>query len=183
LSLVESLCEIEVAVKLLGQCSPPPNINPLDATLAQMNLHISDAGAEEASLVRLYAQRTHGGTHTWGVTKGGVSTLRFLFIERSCVSVHRPSIFSSVTPQLDVEDVWVVSRGETEPAFAPFGEAKRMLLWHGSRLSNFAGILSQASLPPPRSLLAGPTHCSSGGSRQRLHVWQRGNGRGGGGGC
>lgn len=48
---------------------------------------------------------------------------------------------------LEVLEVFSVARHGEKKRYKPFSKiANRMLLWHGSRITNFAGILSQVSL-------------------------------------
>lgn len=47
---------------------------------------------------------------------------------------------------LEVLDIFSVARHGEKKRYKPFSKmANRMLLWHGSRITNFAGILSQVS--------------------------------------
>ena len=48
------------------------------------------------------------------------------------------------TYELEVEEVFKVSRHGEEEIFKPYSSLhNRQLLWHGSRTTNFCGILSQ----------------------------------------
>ena len=57
------------------------------------------------------------------------------------------------TYTLDVEEIFTVKRSGEKSRYSPFRDLpNRMLLWHGSRLTNFAGILSQGlRIAPPEA--------------------------------
>jgi poly [ADP-ribose] polymerase len=53
---------------------------------------------------------------------------------------------------LEVQQVFSVDRGHEKLKFLPFTHLKRQLLWHGSRISNMVGILSQGlRIAPPEA--------------------------------
>ena len=58
---------------------------------------------------------------------------------------------------LEIEDAFAISREGEESRFKPFeADANRQLLWHGSRLSNYVGILSQGlRIAPPEAPVTG----------------------------
>lgn len=58
---------------------------------------------------------------------------------------------------LEIVDLFEVSRGGEDEKFAPFAtDPKRMLLWHGSRLTNWVGILSKGlRIAPPEAPVTG----------------------------
>ncbi|XP_012538492.2 poly [ADP-ribose] polymerase [Monomorium pharaonis] len=58
---------------------------------------------------------------------------------------------------LEIEEVFVVKRQGEEQRFKPFKKLpNRKLLWHGSRTTNFAGILSQGlRIAPPEAPVTG----------------------------
>lgn len=59
--------------------------------------------------------------------------------------------------ELDIEDVYTVKRHGEDKRFKPFKKLhNRKLLWHGSRVTNFAGILSQGlRIAPPEAPVTG----------------------------
>jgi len=59
--------------------------------------------------------------------------------------------------KLEIEEVFVVKRQGEEQRFKPFKKLpNRKLLWHGSRTTNFAGILSQGlRIAPPEAPVTG----------------------------
>ena len=90
---------------------------------------------------------------------------------------------------LEVLDVFSAVREGEDARFAPHADLhNRRLLWHGSRLSNWVGILSQVRGKCSRSCCAsgvlshscwrhlftcaGASHCAAGSSRHRVHVRQ-----------
>lgn len=59
--------------------------------------------------------------------------------------------------ELELQNVFVVRRHGEDLRYKPFKKLhNRMLLWHGSRLTNFAGILSQGlRIAPPEAPVTG----------------------------
>lgn len=59
--------------------------------------------------------------------------------------------------ELEIEDVFTVKRQGEEKRYKPFRKLKnRKLLWHGSRTTNLAGILSQGlRIAPPEAPVTG----------------------------
>ena len=59
--------------------------------------------------------------------------------------------------KLDIQQIFQVDREGEAERFAPFSaEPNRKLLWHGSRLANFGGILSQGlRIAPPEAPVTG----------------------------
>lgn len=59
--------------------------------------------------------------------------------------------------RVQIQDVFAVSRRGEAARFAPFKQLhNRRLLWHGSRTSNFVGILSQGlRIAPPEAPATG----------------------------
>ncbi|XP_067939303.1 poly [ADP-ribose] polymerase 1-like [Watersipora subatra] len=58
---------------------------------------------------------------------------------------------------LDVDEVFTIKRAGEKAGYSPFRDLpNRKLLWHGSRLTNFAGILSQGlRIAPPEAPVTG----------------------------
>ncbi|KAF3772089.1 Poly ADP-ribose polymerase 1 [Nymphaea thermarum] len=74
---------------------------------------------------------------------------------------------------LELEDVYALEREGELDKYAPYKSKlkNRMLLWHGSRLTNFVGILSQGlRIAPPEAPATGYMNM---GYRNRVWVWTR----------
>jgi poly [ADP-ribose] polymerase len=70
-------------------------------------------------------------------------------ITRCIAETHGPTHLDYA---LEVQQVFSVDRGYEKLKFMPFTHLKRNLLWHGSRLSNMVGILSQGlRIAPPEA--------------------------------
>lgn len=69
-------------------------------------------------------------------------------------STHGPTHTSY---RLELQDLWSVERADESSRFAPHAEdPNRMLLWHGSRVTNWGGILSQGlRIAPPEAPVTG----------------------------
>jgi poly [ADP-ribose] polymerase len=85
------------------------------------------------------------------------------------------------TYNLDVEEIFTVAREGEAKRFRPFKDLhNRQLLWHGSRTTNFGGILSQGlRIAPPEAPVVCIVTDTSSFSENRiflfsdwLHVWQ-----------
>ncbi|XVF80933.1 hypothetical protein PTKIN_Ptkin15bG0115300 [Pterospermum kingtungense] len=79
----------------------------------------------------------------------------FRMIEKYLLTTHAPT---HTEWTLEVEEVFALEREGEFDKFAPYREKlnNRMLLWHGSRLTNFVGILSQGlRIAPPEAPATG----------------------------
>jgi len=58
---------------------------------------------------------------------------------------------------LEIEDVFKVQRNGEDKRYKPFSKlGNKKLLWHGSRLTNMAGIMSQGlKIAPPEAPVTG----------------------------
>ncbi|KAG2588656.1 hypothetical protein PVAP13_5NG227300 [Panicum virgatum] len=126
LEMVEALGEIEIAIKLLEDDSSDQD-DPLYAQYKQLHCDFTPLEADSEEYSMIKAYLMN----THGKTHSGYT--------------------------VDVVQIFKVSRqGETErfQKFASTGN--RMLLWHGSRLSNWAGILSLGlRIAPPEAPVTG----------------------------
>ncbi|CAE6411315.1 unnamed protein product [Rhizoctonia solani] len=136
LELVDALGDMEIANKIMSDSRPKDAdgnpVNPLDANMRSLDLKFIDPvsrGSKEWDNIVSYMTGTHGATHSNYTTN-----LRNLFrVERN---------------------------GEAENwSGAGWGDLKdgeKMLLWHGSRSTNFAGILKQGlRIAPPEAPVTG----------------------------
>ncbi|CAE6435046.1 unnamed protein product [Rhizoctonia solani] len=136
LELVDALGDMEIANKIMSDSRPRDAdgnpVNPLDANMRSLDLKFIDPvarGSKEWSTIADYMTGTHGATHSNYKT-----SLRNLFrVER---------------------------HGETEnwnnAGWGDLKNGEKMLLWHGSRSTNFAGILKQGlRIAPPEAPVTG----------------------------
>lgn len=135
--LIESLGDMKIATEVLKDTTKVMldkdgnRINPIDKqfeTLALEEATPLDKSSSEYQCLEGYLERTHGKTHYF---------------------------------KLHIEDIFRIERrGETQ-RFVDAGHDKlpndnRYLLWHGSRVTNFAGILSQGlRIAPPEAPVNG----------------------------
>lgn len=126
LEMVEALGEIELATKLLG----------------------NGAGMEEDPLYAQY-ERLH-----CGLVPVEADSEEFSMIEKYLQNTHAKT-HSSYT--VDIVQIFRVSREGEDGRFKKFaGTKNRTLLWHGSRLTNWTGILSQGlRIAPPEAPVTG----------------------------
>ncbi|XP_009617761.1 poly [ADP-ribose] polymerase 1 isoform X1 [Nicotiana tomentosiformis] len=126
IKMLEALQDIEIASRLVG--FDIDNDDSLDDKYKKLHCDISPIPhhSEDYRVIEKYLQSTHAPTHKDWV--------------------------------LEVEEVFSLEREGEFDKFAPHREKlkNRMLLWHGSRLTNFVGILSQGlRIAPPEAPATG----------------------------
>ncbi|CAM6084251.1 unnamed protein product [Calypogeia fissa] len=127
IDMLEALRDIEIASQLIGSVGNG-NEDPLDINYRKLHCGISPLphDSDDFKLVKKYLERTHAPTHREW--------------------------------QLELEDVFEVDREGESDAYAPYKKdmKNRMLLWHGSRTTNYVGILSQGlRIAPPEAPVTG----------------------------
>ncbi|KAG0699742.1 poly polymerase catalytic domain-containing protein [Suillus ampliporus] len=135
LNLVDALGEMEVAHKLLtASINVDENgkpLNPLDAHFRSLGLNSMNAVARNSSeftALARYITDTHGDTHHFKA-----SVLHAFRVEREAET-----------------SAWLAK------GYDKLAPGDRMLLWHGSRTTNFAGILKQGlRIAPPEAPVTG----------------------------
>lgn len=128
IEMLDSLLEIEIAYTMLKAKSDGDNaVHPLDAHYAKLNTHIEVLDKD---------------------------TDEFELLKQYVRNTH-----AATHTQYDLEilEVFKVKRNGEEKRYKPFRKLhNRKLLWHGSRLTNFAGILSQGlRIAPPEAPATG----------------------------
>lgn len=124
--MLEALQDIEIASKLVG--FDADNDDSLDDKYKKLQCEMVPLphDSEDYQLVEKYLQTTHAPTHTDWA--------------------------------LELEEVFTVERQGEFDKFVPFKNKlkNKMLLWHGSRLTNYVGILSQGlRIAPPEAPATG----------------------------
>ncbi|KAJ7071556.1 poly polymerase catalytic domain-containing protein [Mycena amicta] len=138
LELVDALGDMEIASKLISanqkidEDADGNPINPLDKNFHSLNLtSMAPVGrtSSEFGVLEAYIRDTHGATH--GHIKPKV--LNAFRVERAAET-----------------DAW------NKAGYDKLGHGERLLLWHGSRSTNFTGILSQGlRIAPPEAPVTG----------------------------
>ncbi|KAF9110161.1 Poly [ADP-ribose] polymerase 2 [Mortierella sp. AM989] len=134
LEMLEALGEIEIAQKLMKEnkqaIKEAMAVNPLDQQFASLKLNKlepMDKESERFKLINQFVKNSHGSTHNFY--------------------------------DLIIEDVFDLERQGEQERFDDSGFSKfhnRRLLWHGSRLTNYVGILSQGlRIAPPEAPVTG----------------------------
>lgn len=126
LKMLEALQDIEIASRLVG--FDDDNDESLDDKYKKLRCEIAPISheCEDYKLIEKYLRTTHAPTHT--------------------------------DWGLELEEVFSLEREGEFDKFAPFRQKlnNKMLLWHGSRLTNFVGILSQGlRIAPPEAPATG----------------------------
>lgn len=124
--MLEALQDIEIASKLVG--FDADNDDSLDDKYKKLQCEMVPLphDSEDYQLVEKYLQTTHAPTHTDWA--------------------------------LELEEVFTVERQGEFDKFVPYKNKlkNKMLLWHGSRLTNYVGILSQGlRIAPPEAPATG----------------------------
>ncbi|KAG0042928.1 Poly [ADP-ribose] polymerase 2 [Gryganskiella cystojenkinii] len=133
LEMLEALGEIEIAQKLMKEnkkLDEALTVNPLDQQFASLNLNALeplDRNSERFKLIEQFTKNSHGSTHQ--------------------------------QYNLVIDEVFDLDRQGEQDRFDNSGFSKfhnRRLLWHGSRLTNYVGILSQGlRIAPPEAPVTG----------------------------
>ncbi|KAF8251255.1 PARP-domain-containing protein [Wilcoxina mikolae CBS 423.85] len=130
--LVENLVDMKISSEIIKDSTVNSStINPIDTQYNSLGLNEAVAlekDSEEFQLLEAYVKKTHGKTH---------------YIK------------------LEVEEIFQVTRSVEEQRWQKagwhkYGKDQRKLLWHGSRTTNFGGILSQGlRIAPPEAPVNG----------------------------
>ncbi|KAF6035111.1 PARP1 [Bugula neritina] len=125
--MLDNLKEIECAYNLLKSSAGGAGTNPVDSHYESLKTKIEPLERSSEEW-DLINQYT---TNTHGKTHSSYS--------------------------LDVDEVFTIKRNGEKSRYSPFRDlSNRKLLWHGSRLTNFAGILSQGlRIAPPEAPVTG----------------------------
>ncbi|KAJ3121538.1 Poly [ADP-ribose] polymerase 2 [Nowakowskiella sp. JEL0407] len=128
IQMLETLSDLKIASTLLAEIDKNMSKNPIDANYEKLKCELNpiEKGGEEWNLIEEYTQNTHAETHN--------------------------------SYALEILDVFKVSRDSEQDRFAGLGGpmGNHQLLWHGSRLTNFVGILSQGlRIAPPEAPVTG----------------------------
>ncbi|KAK0506495.1 poly polymerase catalytic domain-containing protein [Armillaria luteobubalina] len=136
LEIVDALGDMEIASKIIASSTSTDTdgapINPIDAQFNSLGLSKMEPLARDSQeflTLETYVRDTHGHTHS---------------------HIHA-----------EVQHIYRIERpGEQERweqgGFHKVDEGERLLLWHGSRTTNFAGILSQGlRIAPPEAPVNG----------------------------
>lgn len=127
LEMVQSLGEVEIASKILST-GVAMDEHPADAHYKRLKCVMEplDHSHPTVAMIKDYVRTTHGATHS--------------------------------SYNLEVRQVFDLLRDGEAERFTRIGEpiGNRVLLWHGSRLSNYVGILSQGlRIAPPEAPVTG----------------------------
>ncbi|XP_065561172.1 poly [ADP-ribose] polymerase 1-like isoform X2 [Artemia franciscana] len=127
LEMLDSLMEIEVAYKLLKSGEEDKTKDPIDRHYEQLNSKIEVLEKD---------------------------TEEFKIIEKYVRNTHAETHSQY---SLEIEDVFKVQRNGEDKRYKPFSKlGNKKLLWHGSRLTNMAGIMSQGlKIAPPEAPVTG----------------------------
>ncbi|KAJ6680148.1 DNA LIGASE [Salix purpurea] len=126
LEMVEALGEIEVATKLLED-EPGMQEDPLYSHYKRLHCELTPVEVDSEEF-----------------------TMIAMYLQNTHAKTH-----SQYT--VDIAQIFKISREEENERFRKFSNTKnRMLLWHGSRLTNWTGILSQGlRIAPPEAPVTG----------------------------
>ncbi|KAL2609830.1 hypothetical protein R1flu_028403 [Riccia fluitans] len=127
IDMLETLRDIEIASELIGSVGDSDE-DPIDIHYKKLRCGIDPIphDSDDFKLVKRYLERTHAPTHK--------------------------------DWQLELEDVFAVDREGEFEKYEPYKKKleNRMLLWHGSRTTNYVGILSQGlRIAPPEAPVTG----------------------------
>eukprot|EP00667_Euglena_gracilis_P001885 EG_transcript_1886 len=127
IALMDTLTELEVATALLGKEGGQEGEHPIDANYKKLKCPLEPVD-KDSDEFKLIAE----------------------YVKNTHGSTH--TIYT-----LEVEELFRMAREGEAERFAPNkADANRMLLWHGSRLTNWVGIISQGlRIAPPEAPATG----------------------------
>lgn len=150
--LVQNLTDMKISSQIIAQSKgSDADVHPLDKQLESLGL--------DEMLARKFSMRlTRNSTNS--CSSVDKSTNEFKFLEGYVKKTHGRT-HSHL--KLNVEEIFRVRRSVEEDRWCDKGWDKydkdnRMLLWHGSRTTNFSGILSQGYIFPVPAA-SSPQHC------------------------
>lgn len=125
-AMIQSLMELEVAYSFL-QTETDEAKSPLDGHYKQLNTELKPLGRDSEE---------------------------FKLLQNYVTNTHADT---HANFELEIEDIFNVERAGEKRRFKPFKKMhNRKLLWHGSRLTNFVGILSNGlKIAPPEAPVTG----------------------------
>lgn len=125
--MIESLMEMELAYGLLSEGDDDVKKSPIDSHYEQLKTHMEPIAHNSEEFALLKEYVKN----THGATHDNF--------------------------ELDIEDIFKVARKGEERRYKPFKKlSNRQLLWHGSRLTNYVGILSHGlKIAPPEAPATG----------------------------
>lgn len=125
--ILDNLLEMEIAYSMLAHDEDDGELNPLDSHYKQLKTELKPL------------------SH---------SSEEFKLIEKYVANTHAAT---HTEYKLEVADVFTVERQGEKRRFKPFKKLhNRQLLWHGSRMTNYVGILSHGlKIAPPEAPVTG----------------------------
>lgn len=126
ISMLDSLLEIEVAYSLL-KVDAASGVNPIDSHYEQLKTDLAVLDKDSEEFAILAK-----------------------YVKNTHAATHNMY-------ELEIEDIFKVKRKGEDRRYKPFKKLhNRQLLWHGSRLTNYAGILSHGlKIAPPEAPVTG----------------------------
>ncbi|ELT93548.1 hypothetical protein CAPTEDRAFT_223861 [Capitella teleta] len=127
IDMLDNLLDIEVAYSLLKGGDQNGSKDPVDVHYEKLKTDIKPMDKSSEEYLRLKE-----------------------YVKKTHAATHN-------TYDLDVEEIFTVARDGEAKRFRPFRDLhNRQLLWHGSRTTNYAGILSQGlRIAPPEAPVTG----------------------------
>lgn len=125
--MLESLMEMEVAYSLMNEEEPDEKVNELDSHYKQLKTDLQPLEHDSEEFALLKQ-----------------------YVQNTHAKTH-------ANFELEIEDIFSVDRRGEKRRYKPFKKLhNRKLLWHGSRLTNYVGILSHGlKIAPPEAPVTG----------------------------
>jgi len=143
IKMLDTLLEMEIATKVLQQAADEASDDPLEDNYRRLHCELTplDQHSEEWKIVSSRLEHSlRQSLFDFGVDMGFFGSV--MEVEHFVKNTHAPT-HDQYT--LKIVDIFKVEReGEEERYRKKYGSlSNKRLLWHGSRLTNFVGILSQ----------------------------------------
>lgn len=161
-TLLESLGDMEIATAIMKSGQDNIAVNALDRQFAGLglqemtpcrvsypsnvrasaNARLVKSSSKEFSLLKEYLIKSHGSTHD----------IQF----QVCSWDSLPTESTDAEGTYQVQHIFRVERSGEADRFTTTPKSNRRLLWHGSRTTNYGGILSQGlRIAPPEAPASG----------------------------
>lgn len=139
--MLDNLLEIEIAFNMLQDAGDSESTkDPIDTHFEKLKTEMTvlDRKSDEFKILEKYVKNTHASTHTmYSLQIEQVMSVALA----TCFKAHHFMMMHSC------HQIFKIRRKGEKKRFAKFDKLdNRMLLWHGSRTTNYAGILSQVRL-------------------------------------
>ena len=120
-----------------------------------------DKNSEEAEIIMQYVKNTHAATHNTYTLEVDEVSWTHAWHTHTHIHAHTQCFLEPTETTIFSLQIFKIVREGEYQRFRPFKDLhNRQLLWHGSRTTNYAGILSQGlRIAPPEAPVVSAACC------------------------